>query len=232
MLLEVVSLFIGYERGLTIARYHQNGSNALAGPNEMDLSVVTSRPPALQPTKETRSCHNYGKPGHLARNEAGGKLARPHDVEALVGRLQQAPKQPQFDAEDLLDPHHSESTPSRARLETLPQRGTARLRKPKIPLWVTIANGERLETAGFAILPVKLGEWTGRIKAHVVRALRKKNIEARLFMAILEKYKNLFRLELPTALPPERNVAHEVETGAARPMNINAYALSAEKLDE
>ncbi|KAJ5695585.1 hypothetical protein N7536_005997 [Penicillium majusculum] len=244
VLLEVVSLFIGYERGLTIARHHQNGSNASAGPDEMDLSVVTSRPPALQPTKETRSCHNCGKPGHLARNEAGGKLARPHDVEALVGRLQQAPEQPQFDAEDLLDPHHSESTPSRARPETPPQRqergeepkqrelsrtdrrqqeeplhlsaslnvmsdsltfyrgrvctnprqpihvrmlldsgasntfisprvwrrigGTARLRKPKIPLWVTIANGERLETAGFAILPVKLGEWTGRIKAWVL----------------------------------------------------------------
>ncbi|OQD82593.1 hypothetical protein PENSOL_c177G11578, partial [Penicillium solitum] len=50
--------------------------------------------------------------------------------------------------------------------------------------------------------------------------------------AILEKYKNLFRSELPIALPPERNVAHEVETGAARPVNINTYALSAEKLDE
>lgn len=45
---------------------------------------------------------------------------------------------------------------------------TARLRKPKIPLLVTIANRERLETAGFVILPVKLGGWTGRLKAWVL----------------------------------------------------------------
>lgn len=43
-----------------------------------------------------------------------------------------------------------------------------KIRKPKIPLLVTVANGERLETAGFVILPITMGEWTGRVKAWVL----------------------------------------------------------------
>lgn len=66
-LIEVVTLFIGYERGLMIARHHQNGPTASAGPDEMDLSVLTNRPSGPRLTKETRTCHNCGKIGHLAR---------------------------------------------------------------------------------------------------------------------------------------------------------------------
>ena len=198
--------------------------------------------------------------------------------------------------------------------------GDVQICKPRIPLKVTVANGERLDTAGYVYLPIKIGDWTGRIKAwvldteydlilgrdflrkenpridwrtsvmtltdhrhrtctvhptnnarmitkgdahanlisarHVSRLMRKAKREAYLFVVrpirdgagmgkpdsfrhqdkeikrIVQKYKDLFRAELPVALPPERNVAHDIDTGTNRPVNINAYPLSAEKLDE
>jgi hypothetical protein len=309
------------------------------------------------------------------------KLVRPHDVEALVGRLTQAPELPLFDADDILDPHHVMNSHTPAQTEPPPHPrqkrrkesprlsaslnvlndsltfyrgkihagnadpisvrmlldsgasdtfvsprvlgkldGQIRVRKPKTPLLVTIANGERLETGGYTILLVKIGSWTGRIKAWILptdydmilgrdflqtenpqidwrtsvmtltdhnhhtcaihptnnsrvvtrgsahlnlmsakqtrRLLRKSKSEAYLFTVrptnrgheseepgppksddpgiqqILTKHKDLFRAELPVALPPERNVAHGIDTGAHTPVNINAYGLSAEKLDE
>ncbi|KAJ5082230.1 hypothetical protein N7532_011273 [Penicillium argentinense] len=49
---------------------------------------------------------------------------------------------------------------------------------------------------------------------------------------ILLKHQKVFPEELPKELPPERDHAHEVDTGDANPVNINAYPLSVEKLDE
>lgn len=300
---------------------------------------------------------------------------RPHDVEALVGRLQKAPRVPRFDADDILDPRHPMNKEVRDRTEPSAQkeppsllaslnvlndaltfypgeihtggakskplrmlldsgasdtfvsprvlaglRERIRVRRPKKPLYVTVANGEQLETDGFTLLPIKIGGWTGRVRAwvlqteydlilgrdflrtenprinwhtsvmtltdhkrqsydvhptdgshtilagaahlhlisarHAGRLLRKPKREAYLFNIrpaknepeeegpgppkqddpeieeILTRFKDVFRAELPTALPPERNVAHEIHTGSNRPVNINAYGLSSEKLDE
>ncbi|OQD65583.1 hypothetical protein PENANT_c386G07221, partial [Penicillium antarcticum] len=49
---------------------------------------------------------------------------------------------------------------------------------------------------------------------------------------ILERYRSVFRTSLPETLPPKRDTEHRVDTGEAPPMNINAYPLSTEKLDE
>jgi hypothetical protein len=49
---------------------------------------------------------------------------------------------------------------------------------------------------------------------------------------ILDRYPDVLRPDLPDELPPERPIAHEIETNDAKPMNINAYPLSVEKLNE
>jgi hypothetical protein len=49
---------------------------------------------------------------------------------------------------------------------------------------------------------------------------------------LLREYKDLFRSSLPDALPPRRDVEHEIETGDASPVNTRAYPLSAQQLKE
>ena len=49
---------------------------------------------------------------------------------------------------------------------------------------------------------------------------------------LLAKYADVFPEELPKQLPPERAFSHHIDTGSAAPVNINAYPLSYEKLEE
>lgn len=44
--------------------------------------------------------------------------------------------------------------------------------------------------------------------------------------AILYKYREIFREELPATLPPDRADQHSIDTGDAEPINLNAYPLS------
>jgi transposase InsO family protein len=50
--------------------------------------------------------------------------------------------------------------------------------------------------------------------------------------AILSKFKDLFRSELPPEMPPERGHVHDIETNDATPINVNAYPLSKAHEDE
>ena len=49
---------------------------------------------------------------------------------------------------------------------------------------------------------------------------------------LLRAYGDVFKDELPESLPPERNIEHDIDTGDARPVNVNSYPLSDEKLRE
>ena len=88
------------------------------------------------------------------------------------------------------------------------------------------------------------------------RVTRKKNSEAVLFVVrtlpnqadvsdqdpiahkdpriqeILQRHRSVFRSSLPNELPPDRRIAHKIDTKDAKAVNINAYPLSAEKLNE
>jgi transposase InsO family protein len=50
--------------------------------------------------------------------------------------------------------------------------------------------------------------------------------------ALLQKFSTVFPKELPKQLPPDRWIAHGIDTADASPVNINAYPLSQEKLEE
>ena len=113
---------------------------------------------------------------------------------------------------------------------------------------VFATDGVPLETEG----AVQLNLMT---RKQAVRAMRKKETEALLYCVrkttpevenhvgssvtkdprvqkLLEKYSNVFPEELPKQLPPERNIRHDIDTGDAAPVNINAYPLSYEKMQE
>jgi len=49
---------------------------------------------------------------------------------------------------------------------------------------------------------------------------------------LLEEYTDIFREELPEGLPPRREVDHTIDTGSEKPVNRNAYPLSAQQLRE
>jgi hypothetical protein len=49
---------------------------------------------------------------------------------------------------------------------------------------------------------------------------------------VLDKYRDVFRVELPVQLPPEREFIHDIDTGDAKPMNTHAFRLSQEHLEE
>jgi hypothetical protein len=49
---------------------------------------------------------------------------------------------------------------------------------------------------------------------------------------ILQRYSDIFKDELPESLPPERNIEYNIDTGDARPVNVNSYPLSDKKLRE
>ena len=84
----------------------------------------------------------------------------------------------------------------------------------------------------------------------VRRALRKESTDAFLMVVkqqetpvgqqhsdprvceILRKFTKVLRDELPDALPPERNITHQIDIGEAQPVNINSYPLSDEKMRE
>jgi len=52
------------------------------------------------------------------------------------------------------------------------------------------------------------------------------------FQSVIEQYKDCFRSELPNSLPPKRVFQHEIDTGAAKPVNVNAYPLSYTQMEE
>lgn len=49
---------------------------------------------------------------------------------------------------------------------------------------------------------------------------------------LLQKYKNIFREELPEGLPPNRVVDHAIDTGNYSPVNKPVYQLSVQQLQE
>lgn len=49
---------------------------------------------------------------------------------------------------------------------------------------------------------------------------------------LIHRYQKVFRDSLPENLPPQRDVEHAIETGDAKPVNINAYPLSKTHMDE
>ena len=49
---------------------------------------------------------------------------------------------------------------------------------------------------------------------------------------LLAKYVDVFLEELPKELPPERAFLYYIDTGSAVPVNLNAYPLLYEKLEE
>src|SRR2546429_9418990 len=50
--------------------------------------------------------------------------------------------------------------------------------------------------------------------------------------AVLSEYRDLFRESLPKRLPPHRHYDHPIPTSNAKPVNINAYRLSHDQLQE
>jgi hypothetical protein len=50
--------------------------------------------------------------------------------------------------------------------------------------------------------------------------------------SLLTEYSDVAREELPDSLPPERQISHDIDTGDAKPVNINSYPLSDEKMRE
>ena len=48
------------------------------------------------------------------------------------------------------------------------------------------------------------------------------------FEKVVKQFRRVFREELPTSLPPDRNVRHDVDTGDAAPVNLAYYLLSHE----
>jgi hypothetical protein len=50
--------------------------------------------------------------------------------------------------------------------------------------------------------------------------------------AIINKFTSVFREELSPGLPPKREITHKVNTGDAKPVNINVYPQSPEKFKE
>jgi hypothetical protein len=49
---------------------------------------------------------------------------------------------------------------------------------------------------------------------------------------ILQRCSDVFKDELPESLPLERNIEYNIDTGDARPVNVNSYPLSDKKLRE
>jgi hypothetical protein len=49
---------------------------------------------------------------------------------------------------------------------------------------------------------------------------------------LLRESRDVFREELPEGLPPKRSIKHSIDTGSERPVNRNAYPLSALQLKE
>ena len=49
---------------------------------------------------------------------------------------------------------------------------------------------------------------------------------------IIRSFRQVFRETLPDALPPERKNEHVIDTGEAKPININAYPMSHMQLKE
>jgi len=58
------------------------------------------------------------------------------------------------------------------------------------------------------------------------------DIEDPTLQKLLGEYNDIFRNELPEGLPPKRAVDHAIDTGDERPVNKNAYPLSAQQLRE
>jgi transposase InsO family protein len=57
-------------------------------------------------------------------------------------------------------------------------------------------------------------------------------VEDPRFQGLVHKYRKLFRDELPTKQPIQREVRHEIVTGDAKPVNLAHYRLSKEHRDE
>ena len=49
---------------------------------------------------------------------------------------------------------------------------------------------------------------------------------------LLTEYRDVFKNKLPDQLPPDRGLVHEINTGNNRPVNTQAYQLSAAQLEE
>lgn len=54
----------------------------------------------------------------------------------------------------------------------------------------------------------------------------------RRFMKVIRRFKDRFRTELPDKLPPHRGFDHVIDTGDAKPVNLNPYPLSPSQLQE
>jgi hypothetical protein len=52
------------------------------------------------------------------------------------------------------------------------------------------------------------------------------------YQKIIRHYADRFRTELPEELPPDRGFKHSIDTGDAKPTNVNAYPLSYSQIEE
>ena len=52
------------------------------------------------------------------------------------------------------------------------------------------------------------------------------------FTGLLQKYRHVFREELPQAKPKQRGVQHDIDTGDSKPINVPYYPLSRQHRDE
>lgn len=122
---------------------------------------------------------------------------------------------------------------------------------PTRRIWLTDHRGEHeVQAIDSRVLG---GEEKGTLnllsKKDVRRALKDKNTEYAVFYAaksegldhttndprlakLLGKYADVFADDLPNKLPPKRDIVHHIDTGTADPVNVNAYPLSHEKLEE
>lgn len=122
---------------------------------------------------------------------------------------------------------------------------------PAKRMWLTDQSGKHEVRA--VDCRVLEGEEKGTLnlmsKKEVRRALGDENTEYAVFYAtscedlssptsdprlakLLEKFADVFPNDLPRELPPERSFVHRIDTGDAHPVNMNAYPLSHEKLEE
>lgn len=68
--------------------------------------------------------------------------------------------------------------------------------------------------------------------AELDESLQKLTIGDEKIRSLISQFKDVFRSELPPELPPTRDHEHEIDTGEAAPININAYPLTPSHLEE
>src|SRR5579859_6272857 len=131
--------------------------------------------------------------------------------------------------------------PHRTRMQ--PKRCVG-LRRPKL----TVLDSSEIEDLSLGIITAKEAKNILRRGGlgilHYAREYKEENkprlnnirdlgdVSSPKLQTLLDEYQDIFREELPEGLPPRREIDHVIDTGNEKPVNRNAYPLSAQQLRE